>query len=121
MVNESLTLRPKSKCAGRAAAILPPVRRGGAVPFAPGSAGERLEIGRERTAGLPLIGRDDPFGIPDLPSQFGHRLVRLADALRPGDLAKIMPGGLDLLQRLAVLFDLGPMPCDLAVAVCDHA
>ena len=96
------------------------VGRAAGVPVAPGNVGEGLVVGRERAAGLSLICCDDLFGIPDLPFQLGYRSLRLVDRLRAGNLPKGKSGSLEMFQGLTVFFDLGPMPRDLAVTVCDH-
>ena len=90
------------------------------IPSAPGGIGKRLMIGRERAAGLSLMGRDDLFGRPDLPLQLGDDLLRLVRRFRAGDPAKGKSGRLEMLQRFTVLSDLSPMPRDFTVTVCNH-
>src|SRR4051812_32759202 len=64
----------------RAAAPLRRLR----IPRAPAYAGEASLVGRKRPPGLPFIGADDVLRLPDLLFELGHRLLRLADAVRVG-------------------------------------
>src|SRR5206468_12181114 len=87
------------------------------IPAAPSHAGEASLVGRKRPPGLPLIGGDNVLRLPDFLLEFGNRLLRLAGPARLGRLAHREPRGFDVIQRLAVLFDLGAVTCNVAVNV----
>src|SRR6185369_12734651 len=91
------------------------------TPAAPAYAGEASLVRRQRPPGLALIGCDDVLRLPDLLLQFGDRLLRLAGCGRLGRLADLKPGGLEILQGLAKLLELGPVPRNGAVTVYRHA
>jgi len=91
------------------------------IPVAPAYAGEASLVRRKRPPGLPLIRSDDVLRLPDLLLQFGDRLLGLAGSGRLGRLAHRKPGGLDILQDLAKLLELGPVPRNGAVTVYRHA
>src|SRR5450756_302136 len=95
-------------------------RRAAVIPFAPGGVGQRLKVGGQRTADLPLMGRDDLLGFADLALQLGDDLLGLLAGLCAGDTAIGEAGRFEVLQGLIVLLDLGPMPGDLAVTVGNH-
>src|SRR3954447_11907046 len=111
----------RKKAAAKAPAISDPGAAGlGAtgIPGLPAHTCEALKIGRARALGLPVMDRDGLLGLPDLARQFGKRLLHLASLFR--DLANGETGGLIIPQSLAILSELGPMPRDVAVAVCSH-
>jgi len=64
------------------------------------------------------MGRDAPLGFRDLSLQAGYVFSGLAD--RAGDLADRKPRGFQCLRGVAVLFELNPMPSDVAIAVSNH-
>jgi len=90
------------------------------VPGTPVNAGQAAEVGREGAPGLPIMQRDDLLGLRDLSIQVGDQFPGLLDCLWGGDLTDRKLGGLDALEGLAVLSDLGPMPSDLAVTIRSH-
>jgi hypothetical protein len=64
------------------------------------------------------MGSDASLGFRDLSLQVGYIFSGLAD--RAGDLAKRKPGRFQRLHGIAVLFELNPMPSDVAIAVSNH-
>src|SRR5438445_7494161 len=95
--------------------------RGLGIPAAPSHAGEASVVGCKRPPGLPLIGGDDVLRLPDFLLELGNRLLRLAGPVRLGRLAHREPRGLDVLQHLAELLELGAVPRNGAVTVYRHA
>jgi hypothetical protein len=94
-------------------------RQAAGVPVAPAHASETLKIGCERPLGSPLMGSDTSLGLRYLSLQPGYRLsLRLAG--RTGDFANPETGNFHRLQGVAVLFELNPVPSDVAVAVGNH-
>src|SRR5437867_1033537 len=91
------------------------------IPAAPAHAGEASLVRRKWPPGLPLIGGDDVLRLPDFLLEFGNRLLRLAGPVRLGGLAHHEPRGLDALQGLAKLLELGAVPRNGAVTVYRHA
>src|SRR4030095_11553139 len=71
--------------------------------------------------GLPLIGGDDVLRLPDFLFELGNRLLRLAGPARLSGHAHREPRGLDVLQGLAKLLELGAVPRNGAVTVYRHA
>jgi len=98
---------PKSQCHSRVKSI----------PSAPGDAGEASMVRRPRSQHLFLIGRDGLPGPADLPLQIGERFLRLSWA---GNLANDESRSFEVLQRLAMFPELGPVPGNVAIAVCGH-
>src|SRR5690242_10433687 len=82
--------------------------------------GEAAQIGRERASGLTVVKRDHLLGLPDLVLQLFNGLPGALDGLGIRHLAHGKFGGVDALQRLAMLPDLGAMPGDPAVTVRNH-
>ena len=64
------------------------------------------------------MGSDASLGFCDLPLQVGDVFSGLAG--RPGDLAHRKPRRFQRLHGIAVLFELNPMPSDVAIAVSNH-
>src|SRR2546423_5352536 len=90
------------------------------TPVLPAGIFQAAKICAERAADLALIGGDDPFGFADLGLQLGDGLFHLAGRPGAGDLPEPEPAGFQMLQGLAVLLDLGPVPRNLTVTVCNH-
>jgi hypothetical protein len=111
---EATTLR---KCRSLAWALLPPADAVG-VPTAPAYASETSQVRCDGPLGPSLMGRDAPLGFRDLPLQVGYIFSSLAD--RAGDLADRKSGRFQRLHGVAVLFELNPMPSDIAIAVSNH-
>jgi hypothetical protein len=61
---------------------------------------------------------DASLGFCDLSLQVGDVFSGLSG--RPGDLAHRKPGRFQRLHGVAVLFELNPMPSDVAIAVSNH-
>src|SRR5882724_8915191 len=103
----------------RAARLARPAAVG--VPGAPVDAGQAAEVSCEgATPGLPIVQHDDLLGLRDLSIHVGDQFPGLLDCPWIGGLADRKLGGLDALEGLAVLSDLGPMPSDLAVTIRSH-
>src|SRR5438552_8433666 len=90
------------------------------TPVAPAGIFQAAKISAERAADLALVGGDDALGFADLGLQLGDGLFHLAGRPGAGDLPEPEPAGFQMLQGLAVLLDLGPVPRNLTVTVCNH-
>jgi hypothetical protein len=88
------------------------------VPVAPAYARETSQVRCDGPLGSPLMGRDASLGFRDLSLQVGDVFSGFAD--RAGDLAHRKPCGFQRLHGVAVLFELNPMPSDVAIAVSNH-
>ena len=64
------------------------------------------------------MGKDTALGFRDLSLQNGYVFFGLAG--RTGGLANRKPGGFQGLHGITVLFELNPMPSDVAIAVSRH-
>ncbi len=64
------------------------------------------------------MGKYAALGFRDLSLQIGDGFFDLAG--RTGGLADRKPGGFQGLHGVAVLFELNPMPSDVAIAVSNH-
>ena len=67
---------------------------------------------------MPLVDGDASLRFRDLSLQAGYVFSGLAD--RAGDLAHRKAGRFQRLHGIAVLFELNPMPSDVAIAVSNH-
>jgi hypothetical protein len=64
------------------------------------------------------MGKDTALGFRDLPLQMGYAFFGLAG--RTSALANRKPGRFEGLHGITVLFELNPMPSDIAIAVSRH-
>jgi hypothetical protein len=94
-------------------------RQTAAIPTAPAQPGETLQIGRQWSLGVPVIGGDASLGFSDFSLQPGDCLV-LFMAVRTGDLADPESGDFDCPECFTVLPQLNPVPGDIAITVSDH-
>src|ERR1700722_11540537 len=97
--------------------LLPPAEVVG-VPAAPAHARETSQVRSDGPLGSPLMGSNASLGFCDLPLQVGDVFSGLAG--RPGELAHRKPRRFQRLHGVAVLFELNPMPSDVAIAVRNH-
>src|SRR5690349_6074095 len=95
--------------------------RGLGIPGAPPHTGEASLVRRKRPPGLSLIGGDDVLRLADFLLEFRNDLLSLAGPARLGRHAHRKPRGLDVLQGLAKLLELGAVPRNGAVTVYRHA
>jgi hypothetical protein len=105
MLKPSLTLLPMATAVG--------------VPAAPAHASETPQVRCDRSLGSPLMGKDAALGFCDLSFQIGDAFFGLAG--RTGGLANGKPGGFQGLHGITVLFELNPMPGNVAITVSCHA
>jgi hypothetical protein len=102
------------KCRGLASLSANPV----GIPAAPAHASQTPQIRGDRPLGSPFIGKDTAFGFRDLSLQNGY--VFFGFTGRTGGLAYRKPGSFQGLHGITVLFELNPMPGDIAIAVSRH-